>query len=143
MSTSAGPLPVPYCSQPFFHTTPLILSLLMCTCEPKCCCFAKPAQKAERGPCCGMQICTHGYALCCCRWVQGECRRLGDTDAPEVDPMLQRAASALRERPMLFKYCAAEVAGARHNALFQRCARGPCIESPFSILSASAVMALT
>lgn len=36
--------------------------------------------------------------------------------------MLQRAASALRERPVLFKYCAAEVAGARHNALFQRCA---------------------
>ena len=34
--------------------------------------------------------------------------------------MLQRAASALRERPVLFKYCAAEVAGARHNALFQR-----------------------
>ena len=62
---------------------------------------------------CHQPICGH-------RWVQGECRRLGDTDAPEVDPMLQRAASALRERPVLFKYCAAEVAGARHNALFQR-----------------------
>ncbi len=54
--------------------------------------------------------------------MQGECRRLGDADAPEVDPKLQRAASALRERPVLFKYCAAEVAGTRHNALFQRCA---------------------
>ena len=41
--------------------------------------------------------------------------------------MLQRAASALRERPVLFKYCAAEVAGARHNALFQR--SGPSASS--------------
>ena len=67
----------------------------------------------DRACACHQSICGH-------RWVQGECRRLGDTDAPEVDPMLQRAASALRERPVLFKYCAAEVAGARHNALFQR-----------------------
>jgi hypothetical protein len=52
--------------------------------------------------------------------VQGECRRLGDADAPEVDPVLQRAAAALRERPVLFKYCAEEVGTARHNALFQR-----------------------
>ena len=59
------------------------------------------------------------------RWVQGECRRLGDSDAPEVDPVLQRAAAALRERPVLFKYCAEEVATARHNALFQRC-EGSC-----------------
>ena len=57
--------------------------------------------------------------------MQGDCRRLGDTDAPEVDPTLQRAAAALRERPVLFKYCAAEVAGARHNALFQRRAFPP------------------
>ena len=64
--------------------------------------------------------CFCHHLICGHRWVQGECRRLGDTDAPEVDPMLQRAASALRERPVLFKYCAAEVAGARHNALFQR-----------------------
>ena len=56
------------------------------------------------------------------RWVQGECRRLGDADAPEVDPLLQRAAAALRERPVLYAYCAQEVAQARHNALFQRCA---------------------
>lgn len=56
-----------------------------------------------------------------CRWVQAECRRLGEADAPEVDPVLQRAAAALRERPVLFKYCAEEVAQARHNALFQRC----------------------
>ena len=57
---------------------------------------------------------------CTCRWVQGECRGLGDMDAPEVDPLLQRAAQALREREVLFRYCAEEVAQARHNALFQR-----------------------
>lgn len=32
----------------------------------------------------------------------------------------QVAVRALRERPVLFKYCAEEVATARHNALFQR-----------------------
>ena len=53
------------------------------------------------------------------RWLQAECRGLGSTDAPEVDPLLQRAAAALRERPTLFRYCAEEVATARHNALFQ------------------------
>ncbi len=33
-----------------------------------------------------------------CRWVQAECRGLSDVDAPEVNPLLQRAAAALRER---------------------------------------------
>ena len=56
----------------------------------------------------------------CCRWVQGECSTLGDMDAPEVDPRLHRAAQALRERQVLFRYCAEEVATARHNAMFQR-----------------------
>ncbi len=55
-----------------------------------------------------------------CRWVQGQCRGLGDMDAPEVGPLLQQAARALRERQVLFKYCAEEVAAARHSALFQR-----------------------
>lgn len=41
-------------------------------------------------------------------------------DAPEVDPRLHRAAEALRERQVLFRYCAEEVATARHNAMFQR-----------------------
>jgi hypothetical protein len=54
------------------------------------------------------------------RWLQAECRGLGGADAPEVDPLLQRAAAALRERPVLFRYCAEEVAAARHSALFQR-----------------------
>lgn len=55
-----------------------------------------------------------------CRWVQGQCRNIGEFDAPEVDPLLQAAVRALRERPVLFKYCAEEVATARHNALFGR-----------------------
>lgn len=55
-----------------------------------------------------------------CRWVQAECRSLGENDAPEVDPTLTAAVAALRDRPVLFKYCAEEVAGARHGALFQR-----------------------
>ncbi|GAB4822825.1 hypothetical protein N2152v2_009871 [Parachlorella kessleri] len=55
-----------------------------------------------------------------CRWVQAECRGLSDVDAPEVNPLLQRAAAALRERQVLFQYCAEEVASARHTALFQR-----------------------
>ncbi|GAX74715.1 hypothetical protein CEUSTIGMA_g2163.t1 [Chlamydomonas eustigma] len=55
-----------------------------------------------------------------CRWVQGECRSIGEYDAPEVGNTLQAAVCSLRERPVLFKYCAEEVATARHNALFQR-----------------------
>lgn len=44
-----------------------------------------------------------------CRWVQAECRSLGENDAPEVDPTLTAAVAALRDRPVLFKYCAEEV----------------------------------
>ena len=58
-------------------------------------------------------------ACCVDRWVQAECRGIGDHDAPEVDATLTAAVRALRERPVLFKYCAEEVATARHNALFQ------------------------
>ena len=43
------------------------------------------------------------------RWVQNECRGLGEADAPEVDPVLQRATAALRARPVLLCYCAEEV----------------------------------
>jgi hypothetical protein len=35
-----------------------------------------------------------------CRWVQHECRALSEVDAPEVNPLLQQAAVALRERPV-------------------------------------------
>ncbi|KAL9241180.1 hypothetical protein vseg_015321 [Gypsophila vaccaria] len=55
-----------------------------------------------------------------CRWVQAECRRLGDTDNPEVNELLRTAVRCLKERPVLFKYCAEEVANMRHNALFRR-----------------------
>ncbi|KAA8521078.1 hypothetical protein F0562_011769 [Nyssa sinensis] len=55
-----------------------------------------------------------------CRWVQAECRRLGDTDNPEVSELLKTAVRCLKERPVLFKYCAEEVANMRHNALFRR-----------------------
>lgn len=55
-----------------------------------------------------------------CRWVQAECRKLGDTDNPEVSELLKTAVRCLKERPILFKYCAEEVANMRHNALFRR-----------------------
>lgn len=55
-----------------------------------------------------------------CRWVQAECRGLSEGDAPDVNPLLQRAAATLRERHVLFRYCTEEVAAARHTALFQR-----------------------
>lgn len=43
------------------------------------------------------------------RWVQAECRKLGDTDNPEVNELLKTAVRCLKERPVLFKYCAEEV----------------------------------
>ncbi|KAK1273086.1 hypothetical protein QJS04_geneDACA012272 [Acorus gramineus] len=55
-----------------------------------------------------------------CRWVQVECRRLGDADNPEVHELLKTAVHCLKERPVLFKYCAEEVANMRHHALFRR-----------------------
>nr|ATB19477.1 putative COG7 [Cupressus gigantea] len=55
-----------------------------------------------------------------CRWVQAECRNLGDNDTPEVTDLLKTATRCLKERPVLFKYCAEEVANTRHNALFRR-----------------------
>jgi hypothetical protein len=43
------------------------------------------------------------------RWVQVECKKLGDTDNPEVSELLRKAVRCLKERPVLFKYCAEEV----------------------------------
>ncbi|CAL5359339.1 unnamed protein product [Camellia sinensis] len=60
------------------------------------------------------------YERLCRWWVQAECRRLGDTDNPEVSELLRTAVRCLKERPVLFKYCAEEVANMRHNALFRR-----------------------
>ncbi|KDP37812.1 hypothetical protein JCGZ_06714 [Jatropha curcas] len=55
-----------------------------------------------------------------CRWVQAEFRKLGDADNPEVGDLLKTAVCCLKERPVLFKYCAEEVANMRHNGLFRR-----------------------
>lgn len=43
------------------------------------------------------------------RWVQAECKKLGDSDNPEVSELLKTAVRSLKERPVLFKYCAEEV----------------------------------
>lgn len=55
-----------------------------------------------------------------CRWVQAQCRALGEADVPEVTPQLARATAALRARPLLHRYAAEEAANARHQALFGR-----------------------
>ncbi|KAG6519402.1 hypothetical protein ZIOFF_022895 [Zingiber officinale] len=55
-----------------------------------------------------------------CRWVQAECKKLGDNDNPEVSNLLKMAVCCLKERPVLFKYCAEEIANMRHHALFRR-----------------------
>ncbi|KAI3505427.1 hypothetical protein L1887_27556 [Cichorium endivia] len=55
-----------------------------------------------------------------CRWVQTECRRLGDIDNPEVSELLRIAVRCLKEKVVLFKYCVEELANMRHNALFRR-----------------------
>lgn len=55
-----------------------------------------------------------------CRWVQEHCRALGDSDASDTHPLLQTATHFLKERPILFRYCAEEVTTARHASLFQR-----------------------
>ena len=55
-----------------------------------------------------------------CRWVQSECRHVSDIESPEVEPLLQRAITALKARHVLFTYCAEEIATARQSALFQR-----------------------
>ncbi|RZC82274.1 hypothetical protein C5167_045060 [Papaver somniferum] len=53
----------------------------------------------------------------CCRWVQAEYKRLGDSDNPDVSELLKTAVRCLKERPVLFKYCAEEVANMRRHAL--------------------------
>ena len=69
-----------------------------------------------------------------CRWVQAECAHAqappgdaldpaapdGAGGGPLSSPLMRRATSALRTRPVLLKYCAEEVASARHGAVFNR-----------------------
>jgi len=63
------------------------------------------------------------------RWAQAQCRSLGGTTSAsddlmagdiEVDDLLAEALRALKERPVLYRYCVEEVARTRHNALFRR-----------------------
>jgi len=63
------------------------------------------------------------------RWAQLQCRSLGGTTSAsddlmageiDVDELLAEALRALRERPVLYRYCVEEVARTRHNALFRR-----------------------
>jgi len=53
-----------------------------------------------------------------CRWVQTG-MSLNDGGEGE-DSLLHRAIAALRTRPVLLKYCAEEVASARHNSFFRK-----------------------
>ena len=55
-----------------------------------------------------------------CRWVQAQCRALGEADLPELPPQLARAMAALRARPGLRRHAAEEAAAARGQALFGR-----------------------
>ena len=54
------------------------------------------------------------------QWIQTKCQELVDVEAAELDPLMQQALKALAARPVLYRYCAEEVAGARHDALFER-----------------------
>ncbi|KAL4558227.1 hypothetical protein LXL04_036425 [Taraxacum kok-saghyz] len=40
-----------------------------------------------------------------CRWVQTKCRRLGDSDNPEVSELLKMAVRCLKERHVLQVLC--------------------------------------
>lgn len=57
----------------------------------------------------GASLTDLSYFRTLSRWVQAECRRLGDTDNSEVGELLKTAVRCLKERPVLFKYCAEEV----------------------------------
>ena len=53
-------------------------------------------------------------------WIQIKCQELVDVEAAELDPLMQQALQSLSTRPVLYRYCAEEVAEARHDALFER-----------------------
>ncbi|KAG4982564.1 hypothetical protein JHK87_027313 [Glycine soja] len=42
---------------------------------------------------------------------QAECRKLGDTDNPEVSELSKTAVHYLKEKSVLFKYCVEQVVG--------------------------------
>lgn len=51
--------------------------------------------------------------------MQQQCQTLTEAEPGEVAPLLATAAAALRGQPVLLRYCADEVASARHSAVFQ------------------------
>ena len=51
--------------------------------------------------------------------MQLQCQVLTEAEYDEVHPLLATAAAALRAQPVLLRYCADEVATARHSAVFQ------------------------
>ena len=56
------------------------------------------------------------------------CRALSDSDGSDAHPLLPTATRFLRDRPILFRYCAEEVTAARHSSIFQR--RDPPLLQP-------------
>ena len=55
-----------------------------------------------------------------CRWVQSECNAsAGGAGESSASALLKQAIDALKSRPVLLKYCAEEVASARHNVFFR------------------------
>lgn len=54
------------------------------------------------------------------QWIQTRCQEIVDVEAAEMDALMQQALRALSARPVLYRYCAEEVAEARHDALFER-----------------------
>jgi len=55
-----------------------------------------------------------------CRFVQAQCRALGEAEVPELPPALAKAMTALRARPALRRHAAEEAASGRQQALFGR-----------------------
>jgi len=56
-----------------------------------------------------------------CRWVQMQCRQLGETElSPEVSPTLQRGMALLHARPQLHRHAAEEAVNVLQQALFGR-----------------------
>lgn len=61
-----------------------------------------------------------------CRWVQSECNSNANASSGSEqergvsNALLKQAIESLKSRPVLLKYCAEEVAGARHNVFFRR-----------------------
>lgn len=69
----------------------------------------------------GRQRAMHTPPSCStiCRWLQQQSQVLAEAEAEDLHPLLATAVAALRDQPALLRYCADEVANARHSAMFQ------------------------